>query len=612
MGAWFSLAAQNLPDGPLKQEAYFQLLGTVNWSEVEELDEIQPVLEAPAPRQFGDKAKLDLIVQKHEAARKLHKESGFYNQSSEDLTPEVTRGYLGIDVAAGVPNDNYMAISKDGYIVNVVNTWVTMLKEDGTILSNRSLGAFVRGALGRLDRFYDPKVLYDPQQDRFILVFLEGNASADSRIVVAFSKTANPEGEWNFYALNGTPFGGEFWSDYPIIAHNKEDLFITVNILRDSSSWQEGFSESVIWQVNKDRGYRGDSLQTALWSNIRFNNQPVWSICAAQPGEGATDKDMYFLSVRPADAENDTVFVHYLSNSLSSGKAELSMQVYQMPLKYGVPPPVEQPTQLDTPMLQTNDARVLSAYRYKSQLQWVQTTLIPGTLRSGVIHSIFDLGQDQSIVSSYVQDEVLEYAYPSITWVGSEWNPNAAAITFSHSSKTHFPGTSIVLSNRVGNGPVLYSKVLMTREGDSIINHPAVFGDERWGDYTQIQRRYGTKDEVWICGTFGNDRGLYGTWINALRFNLDLSVPTIRGIYKAFPVPASKNLFIEFDFEASGLPAEIMFDLYALDGKKIRSYSGKFYENAYQKAVLELGNIAPGVYILRNNAGMDAVKIVVE
>ena len=152
-----------------------------------------------------------------------------------------------------------MAISNDGIIVSAINTTVTMLNSDGELLKFRTLSGVVAGQLGLLDRYYDPKVLYDPVNDGFILVFLEGSHSDDTRIIIGFSQSKDPTGLWNFYQLTGKPVGGNTWSDYPIIAHNGEDLFITVNLLRDNSSWQEGFMGSLIWQIGKSEGSKGRS-----------------------------------------------------------------------------------------------------------------------------------------------------------------------------------------------------------------------------------------------------------------------------------------------------------------------------------------------------------------
>ena len=149
----------------------------------------------PAPRHDRESVELKEKIDETKLSnhRILNKsESHRYQESSEELEPRKKDGYLGINIAAGIPNDNSIAVSNEGKVISALNTWVVLLEEDGEILSTRSLAAFVRGALGRLDRYYDPKVIYDPQEDKFILVFLEGNASADSRIVVGFSQTSDP------------------------------------------------------------------------------------------------------------------------------------------------------------------------------------------------------------------------------------------------------------------------------------------------------------------------------------------------------------------------------------------------------------------------------------
>ncbi len=35
-------------------------------------------------------------------------------------------------------------------------------------------------------------------------------------------------------------------------------LFITGNLLRDNSGWKEGFKQSIIWQIDKWKGYNGE------------------------------------------------------------------------------------------------------------------------------------------------------------------------------------------------------------------------------------------------------------------------------------------------------------------------------------------------------------------
>ncbi len=66
--------------------------------------------------------------------------------------------------------------------------------------------------------------------------------------------------------IPGKPINDTVWSDYPIVSQTKEDLFFTVNLLANGSSWEEGFREAVIWQIRKSDGYSGDSLHKNFFS----------------------------------------------------------------------------------------------------------------------------------------------------------------------------------------------------------------------------------------------------------------------------------------------------------------------------------------------------------
>ncbi|MFN9582046.1 MAG: hypothetical protein ACK566_05155, partial [Bacteroidota bacterium] len=146
-----------------------------------------------------------------------------------------------------------------------------------------------------------------------------------------------------FYAIPGNVFGDSSWSDYPIISLSSDELFITVNRLRDNSGWKDGFIESLIWQVDKQKGYDGDSLVQKVYKDIRYNGKAIWSICPAKGGETTYGPNMYFLSVRPSDLSNDTIFLHEITNTIASGNAVLNTRIFKLPQAYGLQPNAAMP-----------------------------------------------------------------------------------------------------------------------------------------------------------------------------------------------------------------------------------------------------------------------------
>src|SRR5690606_36222507 len=81
------------------------------------------------------------------------------------------------------------------------------------------------------DHRYDPKVMYDPEADKFISIMLNGT-NEHNYILVGFSKTNDPEGEWNFYKFYGNYAEDTTWFDYPSIAITKDEFFFTGNQIK--------------------------------------------------------------------------------------------------------------------------------------------------------------------------------------------------------------------------------------------------------------------------------------------------------------------------------------------------------------------------------------------
>jgi len=590
----------------------------VNFSDGDQLLELSRLKNneaAPSPVMQSAEVKQKIDAQRK---RKVVKSKTSYSTTAEDVKPELQDNFNGKPLGtAGIPNDNTMAISNNGIIISAINTTVTILDETGEMLKFRSLYGIVAGQLGILDRYYDPKVTYDPVADRFILVFLEGSTSNDTRIVVGFTETNDPTADWNFYALDGRPLGGATWSDYPIIAHNGTDLYITVNLLRDNESWQEGFVESFIWQVNKQDGYDGeDDLTQNLFSGIEYGGKSVWSICPVQPGLDFNQDNMYLLSVRPDAESNDTVFLHEITSSYTTGGAEHKLTVLKSDIKYGVPPTAYQPLvdSLDF-RLQTNDTRVLSATIHKGNIHYVQSTILPNDIRSGIYHGVItEVAKDPVIRGNIISSSTLDYAYPSIAYAGySEKDINAMMITFSHVGESDFPGTSAVFHNQGLYLNGIYSEVVRIKDGDSIINTRVADTAERWGDYTDIQRKYNEPGVVWACGSFGDENGRNSVWLAKMKVTDELTFEVDDYIVYPNPIESSELINIVF-------PNDELVNFYLLDseGSIVRKEENREIKKGKIECLFNtnIPGLGPGMYILsvENNSGkkLHTQKILVE
>jgi hypothetical protein len=466
------------------------------------------------------------------------------------------------NITQGTPNDNDIAVSNAGIICSVVNTNMNILNDTGKVLSSRTLSSIAKG-ITNLNRTYDPRVIYDPEADRFILVFMQGSTSKDTRIIVGFSQTNDPALNWNFYTIRGNLFGDSSWSDYPIISISNNELFLTVNRLKDNTYWKNGFIESFIWQMDKDNGYKGDTLNQKVYYDIKYNNKPIWSICPAKGGSKSYGPAMQFFSVRPDQLWNDTVFVHEITNTIKSGKAELKLRVAKADNHYGLQPNAFQP---NGKKLQTNDARILSAM-YENGIFYMVGNSVDARYNAAGFYLITidnywsndSLNAKLQIISS----DTMDYGYPSIAYCGEGLGDNSAMITCSHVSPRTFPGNSLVYVDRNLNP----STPAIMKLGESNI---LLIGDtlERWGDYSGIQRKYNDRGKVFYNGSFGynNDNR---TWVgiskntDAKLGNEDLILLRNQQLndVSIYPVPAKEYVNIDFTNEEKKVLNFVLLDM---------------------------------------------------
>lgn len=476
---------------------------------------------------------------------KLRAERGMQSGAPmANMVPLLARNFKA-NTANGTPNDNSMAISNGGKVVSVVNTNIRVYDSVGTQLVSKTLGALA-GSVGPLARTFDPRAIYDPLADRFIVVFLNGTEDSTNNPILCFSLTNDPAGLWNCYKLPGNPLPGDStWSDYPIVSISKDELFITFNQLKNNTDWRSGFTRSLIWQVPMSNGYSGAELASKLYSEIKYDGRFVWSVCPVHAGSEITGPNMYFLSVRPDAEQNDTVFLHEVTNTIASGSATLAQKVLISDVKYGVPPNADQPRTIDTVgnYLQTNDARVLDATIRNNTIHFVGNTVDMENLRSGLyIGKITDPSSPNAVVRGRIHSEPeLDFGYPSIVDL-----PQGLVMTFSHASSSVFPGTS---AGYLASHSTYIDRIVV-KDGTAPIN---LLADsvERWGDYTGIQSRYSDPDAVWLSGSFGIrslGTNTHQTWVGEVRLEqASVDGPAKLSLTRSisYPNPTSGNVQLD-------------------------------------------------------------------
>ncbi len=620
-----------------KQPFSIKKKASINVSEIEQDFFPSLMTIAPFPGGEGHMEHLQNIKQKivynkrsdNPLSKKMTQDAPILGESVEGNFPD------------GIPNDNYLAISNDGDIISVANSTIYLssagaLDEEGSELS---LAAF-SSTLGEYNQAFDPKVLYDPNEDRFILMFLNGYTSFTADIVMAFSQSADPMGEWNLYTIPSSSPDSTSWSDYPMLAITEDEVFLTVNYIGNNQGWEEGFKSTIMWQIDKQSGYEGaEELNSVIWNQNTYNSNPIRNAIPVKGGSTLHGPNQYFLSNRNFDESNDTIFLIELTGTLDDEETTVNIEILTSDVLYGVPPNGKQNG--TGKVLATNDGRILGAMYENDKIHFTSTTVVPESGTSGIYHgTITNLGTDSVRVSAnIIGDTALYFAYPNLSYTGQVEGDDQFILTFEHTSKYVYPGISAIFYNQ-GE----YSEIITVKEGDIAIGGSSPFGNnQRWGDYSGSQLKYDTPGEVWISGTYGRNpsvgsSGIRGTWIAQLSspvddyvppadtmvidtipdtMTLDTTIstgisPLLKQHNKLYPNPAQDFFVTNFTLNKTSVIEAILYDGRGQQINRLLKKEVQAGEQAFKFATTDLPT---GVYILHINSQEGIIlsqKLVVE
>ncbi|HXH59825.1 MAG TPA: hypothetical protein VNI20_00550 [Fimbriimonadaceae bacterium] len=125
------------------------------------------------------------------------------------------------------------------YIVETVNARIAFFrKSDGVTVFSQPSSQFFTG-LGAPSFQFDPRVLYDQFNDRWIILFLaKDDASNTSEFLLAVSDDSDPNGVWNRFVVDSsaTVNSQDSWFDYPMVGLSPDALVISGNMFSFSGS----------------------------------------------------------------------------------------------------------------------------------------------------------------------------------------------------------------------------------------------------------------------------------------------------------------------------------------------------------------------------------------
>ena len=196
-----------------------------------------------------------------------------------------------------IPPDTYGAVGLDKVFVNLNNNYRILDKTTGTQLSLVSMTAFW-APLGAPDAtgVFDPRIVYDPYNNRWLVVVVSNGSSGASRMLLAISQTHDPQGNYNLYAFDPDAAGATLWMDFPMLGFNKNWVVVSGNMFTIAGA----FSQSRIFAIDYP-SLRGGIATATLFSGLT-------AFC-----------------IHPAETFSSTEETMYLPNHFSSGGATYAL-----------------------------------------------------------------------------------------------------------------------------------------------------------------------------------------------------------------------------------------------------------------------------------------------
>jgi hypothetical protein len=430
--------------------------------------------------------------------------------STTDVSLVAQSGTVNQAQSCCFPPDGDIATSAD-WVVQTVNDQIVMYNWNTNQYVQKSFATFFGDGIYFL---FDPRVLYDPSFDRFIIV-ADGCINCDntttnvSRFDLAVSKTNDPTGAWWVYYVTVATNNGDF-ADFPQMGMDLNSLIFTYSDFLGSGSF-----DSRVFSLNKALMYSGRGTAFPVFGGgtctiappLVLDNNGVDYIMQFCPGDS-------FVSIGSlTDTGLTTAAAHMVDNTVD---VDL----------FGVPPNAPQPG--ITYDLDTGDNR----FENRS-LQVGSRIINTATVSGGSIFPIpayynFDIGVSPHI---FVADGDFFASGTSY-----DWHPSIVANTVAAPSGTPLgevfvtwmsTDTTTNVQLRAGGWigdsgfttgvPVFTSSIPLTNQTDSIGRH-------RTGDYSYITTYpaavFGCQaGEIGILEgeTSGPAAGLWGTHVGIVK-----------------------------------------------------------------------------------------------
>jgi len=199
------------------------------------------------------------IILRHDPPNEADSTKFEIRKKTKDDVDSIQPNFPGLgDNNTSIPPDVGGAVGPN-HLMITLNTQVRVQDKSGVTISTVGLDAFF-SPLGGSPNMFDPKVLFDPFEERWIITAVADSESASSSLMIGVTANNDPTGTWSLFQYD-TDATNVNWFDYPSIGFNKNWIVVTGNMF---SITDGSFGNAIVYIFDKLAIYGGTALPTVL------------------------------------------------------------------------------------------------------------------------------------------------------------------------------------------------------------------------------------------------------------------------------------------------------------------------------------------------------------
>ncbi|HYQ87599.1 MAG TPA: choice-of-anchor D domain-containing protein [Bacteroidota bacterium] len=423
--------------------------------------------------------------------------------------PTLSSNFEGTIQDFSIPCDAMVAVGPN-HVISTGNSTIRIRTKAGVNARTVTAAVFMGG--GSTTQYFDPKVLYDIRQNRFIVLYDELVDNTEANYFIAVSQTSDAMGGWFVYTFNMQPDGNtptNNWADFPGLGIDDNSVYITANMYSFPTA-TASFQKVKTRVLDKNSMYAGLPVGYAEILGVPGSGVPSFTLKPCLSLSSTTEE---FLLITPYGGGNALGLYHITGGPFDPVLDKIAQLTVS---NFGPPPDGVQLgcSAATNAKIKSGDARTQDPVWRDGYLYATHT--IGLNIDTGHVSAI-RYYKINTTTQTLVTDETFGaadafYFYPSVTVDAA----GTAYFSFGRSNKDEF--ASAWYSGRRRTDANIQPRGLL-KSGQ--VTYRCTLG-QRWGDYEGVaidpSDSGGTQSSAWAAGLWAKGSNTWGSWLGKTAF----------------------------------------------------------------------------------------------